>query len=115
MFRVSSIILFFFPSTILYLYQMCIPSATIDLSTQANVEQVKTTHLHLNWNVDFESKILYGNVVLDMVTLVDNVNKVILDTSYLDIQSVTLGEKESLKVLKYCIICIVYAQKFLCI
>lgn len=98
MFRVSSFILFFFPSTLLYLYQMCVPAATIDLSSQANVEQVKTSHLHLNWNVDFETQILYGNVVLDLVTLVDNVNKVILDTSYLDIQSVTLGEKEKLKV-----------------
>lgn len=98
MFRVSSFILFFFSSTLLYLYQMCVPSATIDLSSQANVDQVKTTHLHLNWNVDFKSQILYGNVVLDLVTLVENVNKVVLDTSYLDIQSVTLGESESLKV-----------------
>ncbi|KAI7890724.1 peptidase family M1-domain-containing protein [Mucor mucedo] len=97
MFRVSSFILFFFPSTLLYLYQMCVPSATIDLSSQANIDQVKTTHLHLNWNVDFKSQILYGSVVLDLVTSVENVNKVVLDTSYLDIQSVTLGEKESLK------------------
>ncbi|KAG2191809.1 hypothetical protein INT47_011933 [Mucor saturninus] len=76
---------------------MCVPSATIDLSSQANIDQVKTTHLHLNWNVDFKSQILYGNVVLDLVTSVENVNKVVLDTSYLDIQSVTLGENESLK------------------
>jgi aminopeptidase N len=99
MFRVSLFILFFFPSTILYLYRMCVPAATIDLSTQANIDQVKTTHVHLNWNVDFEAQTIGGNVVLDLVTLVDNVNKVILDTSYLDIKSVSLGEKtENLKV-----------------
>lgn len=76
---------------------MCVPAATIDLSTQANIDQVKTTHVHLNWNVDFESQVLFGNVVLDLVTLVDNVNKVVLDTSYLDIKSVSYGE-EKLKV-----------------
>lgn len=99
MFRVSSFILFFFPSTLLYLYRMCVPATTIDLSTQANIDQVKTTHVHLNWNVDFERQVLYGNVVLDLVTLVDNVNKVVLDTSYLDIKSVSYGE-EKLKVNK---------------
>lgn len=76
---------------------MCIPTSTIDLSTQANIDQVKTTHLHLNWNVDFEAQNLNGNVVLDLVTLVDNVNKVVLDTSYLDIKSISLGQ-DKLKV-----------------
>lgn len=94
MFRVSSFILFFFLSTLLYLYQMCIPVSTIDLSTQANIDQVKTTHLHLNWNVDFDAQVLQGNVVLDLVTLVDNVQKVVLDTSYLDIKSISLGENK---------------------
>lgn len=93
---------------------MCVPAATIDLSSQANVEQVKTSHLHLNWNVDFETQILYGNVVLDLVTLVDNVNKVILDTSYLDIQSVTLGEKEKLKVKTRIFSLLCLHIKFLC-
>ncbi|KAI8073423.1 peptidase family M1-domain-containing protein [Gilbertella persicaria] len=96
MFRVSSFILFFFPSTILYLYKMCIPSSTIDLSTQANIDQIKTSHIHLNWNVDFDNQNIHGNVVLDLVTLVDNVEKVVLDTSYLEIKSVLLGN-DSLK------------------
>lgn len=115
MFRVSSFILFFFPSTLLYLYQMCVPSATIDLSSQANIEQVKTAHLHLNWNVDFDTQILHGNVVLDMITLVDNVNKVILDTSYLEIKSVTLGEKESLKVKETTQLPQTFIKQYLCL
>ncbi|KAG1053875.1 hypothetical protein G6F43_004074 [Rhizopus delemar] len=73
---------------------MCVPAATIDLSTQANIDQVKTTHVHLNWNVDFVGQILFGNVVLDLITLVDQVDKVILDTSYLNIQSVSLEEHD---------------------
>lgn len=97
MFRVSLFVLLFFLSALLYLYQMCVPPATIDLSTQANIDQVKTTHLHLNWIVDFENQNLHGNVVLDLVTLVDHVDKVVLDTSYLEIKSVAFG-KESLKV-----------------
>ncbi|KAI9486963.1 MAG: peptidase family M1-domain-containing protein [Benjaminiella poitrasii] len=72
---------------------MCIPSSTVDLSTQANLDQIKTTHIHLNWNVDFEKQNLHGNVVLDLVTLIDNVDKIILDTSYLDIKTVTFGEQ----------------------
>ncbi|KAG0796134.1 hypothetical protein G6F26_001207 [Rhizopus arrhizus] len=73
---------------------MCVPAATIDLSTLANIDQVKTTHVHLNWNVDFVGQILFGSVVLDLITLVDQVDKVILDTSYLNIQSVSLEEHD---------------------
>lgn len=98
MFAVSSFILFLFPSTLLYLYRMCIPSATIDLSTQANIDQVKTNHVHLNWNVDFDTQLIYGNAVLDMESLVDNLDKVILDTSYLDIKSASFNDNTDLKV-----------------
>jgi leukotriene-A4 hydrolase len=72
---------------------MCVSSATIDLSTQANIDEIKTTHVHLNWNVDFENQNLHGNVMLDLQTLVDNVDNVVLDTSYLDIKAVYFGEK----------------------
>ncbi|KAI8967114.1 peptidase family M1-domain-containing protein [Mycotypha africana] len=72
------------------------PRQTVDVSTQANIDQVLTKHLHLNWNVDFENKNIHGSVRLNLVSLVDNVEKVILDTSYLDIKSVMYG-KDSLK------------------
>ncbi|KAI8992346.1 peptidase family M1-domain-containing protein [Pilobolus umbonatus] len=61
-----------------------------DPSTQANIKQVITEHIHLNWSVDFSKHILKGNVMLDLKTLVDNVDRVVLDTSYLDIQSISL-------------------------
>lgn len=76
---------------------MCIPRTAIDISTQANIDQVKTTHIHLNWNVDFKQQIIYGNVVLSMVTLVNEVDKITLDTRYLDVKSVSM-EEQSLKV-----------------
>jgi leukotriene-A4 hydrolase len=73
---------------------MCVSGATVDLSTQANIEQIKTNHVHLNWNVDFERQIIFGDVVLDLVSVVDNVDKVVLDTSYLDIKSVSMNGDE---------------------
>lgn len=84
-------------SSFFFFVKMCVSPATVDLSTQANIEQVKTSHIHLNWNVDFEKQLIHGNVVLDLVSLVDNLEKVVLDTSYLDIQSASLGE-QTLKV-----------------
>ncbi|CAG8640877.1 28603_t:CDS:10 [Dentiscutata erythropus] len=58
-----------------------------DPNTLSNIDEVKTTHLDLNFIVDFERKILDAVVILKLVTLVDNVNKVILDTSHLNIKS----------------------------
>ncbi|CEG82663.1 Putative NAD-specific glutamate dehydrogenase [Rhizopus microsporus] len=74
---------------------MCISAATIDYSTQANIDQVKTTHVHLDWHVDFNRKVIFGHATLDLYTLVDHVDKVILDTSYLDIKSVAVNSENA--------------------
>ncbi|ORE02388.1 leukotriene A-4 hydrol [Rhizopus microsporus var. microsporus] len=74
---------------------MCISAATIDYSTQANIGQVKTTHVHLDWHVDFNRKVIFGHATLDLYTLVDHVDKVILDTSYLDIKSVVVNSENA--------------------
>lgn len=75
----------------LLLLSMCISAATIDYSTQANIDQVKTTHVHLDWHVDFNRKVIFGHAALDLYTLVDHLDKVVLDTSYLDIKSVAVN------------------------
>ncbi|CAG8602837.1 5773_t:CDS:1, partial [Scutellospora calospora] len=62
-----------------------------DPNTFSNINEVKTTHLELNFNVDFESKIIESVVSLKLVTLTNDVNEVILDTSYLNIKSVSLS------------------------
>ncbi|KAI8099339.1 peptidase family M1-domain-containing protein [Halteromyces radiatus] len=59
-----------------------------DPSSLSNLTEITTTHLHLNWDISFDKKIIQGYVVLDLKTLVDNVSKVVLDTSYLDIHNV---------------------------
>ncbi|CAO3594765.1 unnamed protein product [Absidia cylindrospora] len=73
--------------------------AAKDPSSLANLKQVKNTHLHLDWTVSFDQKNITGHVILDLVTLENNVDKVILDTSYLAIQRVSLNEQD----LKYTI------------
>ncbi|KAI8340869.1 peptidase family M1-domain-containing protein [Chlamydoabsidia padenii] len=63
-----------------------------DPSSLSNLQELTTTHLHLNWDISFEKKRIDGHVVLDLKTLTDNVNKVVLDTSYLDIKKVVLND-----------------------
>ncbi|KAL0078408.1 peptidase family M1-domain-containing protein [Phycomyces blakesleeanus] len=61
-----------------------------DPSSQSNLSDIKTTHLHLNWTISFENKNIAGHVLLDLVTLKDNVDRVVLDTSFIDLKSITL-------------------------
>ena len=62
----------------------------IDNSTNSNVGEVTTTHLHLNATLDFEKETMHGSVTLSMKSLVDDLKEVILDSRYLDIQKVVL-------------------------
>jgi leukotriene-A4 hydrolase len=65
-----------------------------DPNTSSNINEVQTTHLELNLKVDFERKILDGSVILSLIALADNINKVILDTRNLDVKSVSQNGKE---------------------
>jgi aminopeptidase N len=60
-----------------------------DPSTLSNINEVQTNHIELNLRVDFEHKILDGSVTLSIITITDNINKVILDTKSLNIKSVS--------------------------
>lgn len=63
-------------------------------NTLSNISQVKTTHLHLDWTISFEKKLLIGHVLLDLITLVDNVDKIVLDTSFLDVTNASYDGKD---------------------
>lgn len=63
-----------------------------DPSSLSNLGEITTTHLHLNWNISFDKKVIEGDVVLDLKTLADNVDKVVLDSSYLDIKQAVLND-----------------------
>ncbi|OBZ87576.1 Leukotriene A-4 hydrolase [Choanephora cucurbitarum] len=65
----------------------------IDPSSLSNLSEVTTQHVHFNWNISFTEKKISGHVLLDLITLVPNVSKVVLDTSYLELKSVSLEGK----------------------
>ncbi|CAG8605885.1 7975_t:CDS:10 [Paraglomus brasilianum] len=68
-----------------------------DPSSYANINDVQTTHLHLDLTVDFTKKVLSGSVTLDLVAVVSDVSNVILDTRHVDVRSVHYGTNTSLK------------------
>lgn len=62
-----------------------------DPNSQSNLDEVKTSHIHLNLAVDFVAKTLAGSAELDIEAIADNVSKLILDTSFITIHSATLN------------------------
>jgi leukotriene-A4 hydrolase len=71
-------------------------SATVlqDAHSYSNVNDVYSTHLHLNLNVDFDRKVLAGNVTHDIVN-VNGATEIIFDMNEENIQKVTLDEDTS--------------------
>ncbi|KAK3812791.1 MAG: peptidase family M1-domain-containing protein [Linnemannia gamsii] len=61
-----------------------------DPNSQSNLDEVKTSHIHLNLAVDFVAKTLAGSAELDIEAIANNVSKLILDTSFIAIHSVSL-------------------------
>ena len=62
-----------------------------DPSTLSNYNEFVTTHTVASLTIDFEKKILAGNILLRLKPVTKtNGKEVILDSSYLDIQNVTV-------------------------
>jgi len=57
----------------------------------ANIDEVFTSHLHLDLDVDFESNIIYGVARHKMVN--KNADTAIFDIKNLEIQKITIGKK----------------------
>jgi leukotriene-A4 hydrolase len=68
-----------------------------DPNSLSNLDEVKTNHIHLDLVVDFTAKTLTGSAELTIEAISKVATKVILDTSFIDIHSVSLAGK-SLKV-----------------
>jgi leukotriene-A4 hydrolase len=64
-----------------------------DPNTLSNYNAWKTQHTTANYEIDFESKCLYGSVTLTLKKLADE-RKIVLDTSYLDVSAVTIAGKK---------------------
>lgn len=56
-----------------------------DSSSYANTKDVVSTHLSLNFGVDFDRKVFDGHIVHDMLSLKENLTNVFLDAVGMDI------------------------------
>lgn len=57
-----------------------------DPNSQANINDVRTTHMHIEWKVEFAAKQLQGNVILDF-EVTRETSRVVLDTNHLAIEN----------------------------
>lgn len=65
-----------------------------DPNTLSNYNNFLTTHTIVNFNIDFEKKIIGGNVALTLKSITDAAAKeILLDTSFLDVKDVVLDGK----------------------
>ncbi|KAH8101514.1 peptidase family M1-domain-containing protein [Cristinia sonorae] len=73
-----------------------------DNTSQGNFHQITSTHLEIEWSIDFEAKLIAGSAKHTVVANVHDVSEFILDTSALEIHAVevngepakyTLGDK----------------------
>lgn len=59
-----------------------------DPASNSNFYDVTTSHLHLDWTVDFTTKLIHGSVDHTVTLQKDAVTTFIVDTSYLDISRI---------------------------
>lgn len=64
-----------------------------DPTSQSNLDQVKTNHIHLDLTVNFAAKALSGSAELEIEAIADHVNTVVLDTSFIDVKAVSAAGK----------------------
>jgi leukotriene-A4 hydrolase len=62
-------------------------------NTLSNLNEVKVKHIHLDLTVDFVQRLLGGHATLTFEPLRDHVDKVVLDTSFLNITAVEMDTK----------------------
>ncbi|BFZ64160.1 Leucyl aminopeptidase yscIV [Saitoella coloradoensis] len=65
-----------------------------DPSSLSNLSDWRTTKFHLDLTVDFDKKIVTGTVLLAIKPTHVNVTEIVLDTSYLDIHSISIGDED---------------------
>jgi leukotriene-A4 hydrolase len=61
----------------------------VDNSTYANANQIRTTHYHVDWDVDFVSQTIEGSIVHDLEVLEDS-DHVVFDSWLINIKNAQL-------------------------
>ena len=75
--------------------QKNIQEAPNDEHSYSNIDRVHTTHLHLDLEVDFDEKLIYG--IARHTINNKGFDTIIFDTKYLEIEKVTVGNIDSEK------------------
>lgn len=66
-----------------------------DASTFANYSEAVTTHVHLDWDVDFDARVIRGSAALVVQVLRPGTTQVHLDSSALQLQEVLLEGQQA--------------------
>jgi aminopeptidase N len=61
----------------------------------ANINAFKTTHISLDWHVDFKQSLIHGDMTLSMERIAQKVDKIILDCSSLNVIAVSDADSEN--------------------
>jgi len=73
--------------------------SNVDNSTYANADQIHTTHLHVDWIVDFNAENLFASITHDLEVL-ESVDHVVFDSWLLDIIQCEIVPSKSARTLK---------------
>jgi leukotriene-A4 hydrolase len=65
-----------------------------DQATFSNYLSIKTTHIDLDWQIDWKKELIGGSATLTLEA-VEEVKEVSLDVSYLDLRRVEVDGKEA--------------------
>lgn len=63
----------------------------MDPATQSNYGEITTRHVHFDWVIDWQKRIISGSATHDLEANQDNVTHVVLDTSHLDIVDIQVA------------------------
>ncbi|PWN31448.1 uncharacterized protein FA14DRAFT_128098 [Meira miltonrushii] len=66
------------------------PETHVDIHTHANLTDFRPGHIDIDWTVDWDKKVLTGTVKHSIKIIKDGIDKIVLDTSFLDIKSIAI-------------------------
>lgn len=70
------------------------PETHIDIHTHANLSDFRPGHIDIDWIVDWDKKVLQGTVKHSITIIKDGVDRIVMDTSFLDIKSVAILQSD---------------------
>ncbi|KAJ3228486.1 hypothetical protein HK099_000041 [Clydaea vesicula] len=80
---------------------MTVPISKTDPSSFSNNDEIKVLHVHLDLAVDFSTKKLHGSVLHSCSVVSEKANKIVFDTSFLNIKDIFLIDGEKSTELQY--------------